>query len=124
MAAHIRVGLNVVAGLGHYDMTALVDCARRVDGLPAILVGVRCPIEVVMERRSAAPSGKYAVAEADGSIPAPVLRWQEQVHVPGIYDLEVDTSGMSPDECAEAIRNRLDAGSFTAFHRLALAPRT
>jgi chloramphenicol 3-O phosphotransferase len=121
MAAHSRVGLNVVAGLGHYDTTVLTDCARRVDGLPAILVGVRCPIEVVMERRSAAP-GTYAVAAADGSIPPPVVRWQEQVHVPGIYDLEVDTSVMSPDECAEAIRDRIDEGSYTAFHRLAHDP--
>jgi chloramphenicol 3-O phosphotransferase len=47
------------------------------------------------------------------------LRWQEQVHVPGVYDLEVDTSVLSPKECAEAIVERLDAGSFTAFHRLA-----
>jgi chloramphenicol 3-O phosphotransferase len=119
IAAHSKVGLNVVAGLGHYDGTILSDCARRLDGLPAVLVGVRCPLEVVMERRAAAPPGMYAVAAPDGSIPAPVLRWQEQVHVPGVYDLEVDTSVVSPKECAEAIVERLDAGSFTAFHRLA-----
>jgi chloramphenicol 3-O phosphotransferase len=119
IATHSRLGLNVVAGLGHYDAALLSDCARRLDGLPAILVGVRCPLEVVMERRSAAPVGMYAVEGEDGSIPPPVLRWQEAVHVPGIYDLEVDTSVMSPDECADAIRRRLEAESFTAFHRLA-----
>jgi chloramphenicol 3-O phosphotransferase len=72
-----------------------------------------------MERRAAAPVGTYAVAGKDGSIPSPVLRRQEQVHVPGVYDLEVDTSVLTPEECAEAILERLDAGSFTAFHRLA-----
>jgi chloramphenicol 3-O phosphotransferase len=41
------------------------------------------------------------------------------VHVPGLYDLEVDTSLLTPEECAEAIIGRLDAGSFTAFRRLA-----
>jgi chloramphenicol 3-O phosphotransferase len=33
------------------------------------------------------------------------VRWQEQVHVPGVYDVEVDTSGMSPPACADAIRD-------------------
>jgi chloramphenicol 3-O phosphotransferase len=42
------------------------------------------------------------------------------VHVPGIYDLEVDTSLMSPEECADAIRGLLvDTTSPTAFERLA-----
>jgi chloramphenicol 3-O phosphotransferase len=63
IAAHSKVGLDVVAGLGHYDATILADCARRLDGLPAVLVGVRCPLEVVMARRAAAPAGKYAVPE-------------------------------------------------------------
>jgi chloramphenicol 3-O phosphotransferase len=119
IAAHSKVGLNVVAGLGHYDETILSDCARRLDGLPAMLVGVRCPLEVVMERRAAAPVGTYAVAGKDSSIPPPILRWQEQVHVPGVYDLEVDTSVLTPEECAEAIADRFVTGSFTAFHRLA-----
>ena len=123
MAAHSRAGLNVLAGLGHYDAAILSDCARRLDGLPAILVGVQCPIDVIMERRGAAPAGKYAVAADDGSIPEPVLRWQEQVHVPGVYDLEVDTSVLTAEECAEAIRARLDDEP-TAFRRLALDHRS
>jgi chloramphenicol 3-O phosphotransferase len=122
MAAHSRAGLNVVAGVGHHDATILSDCARRLDGIPAILVGVRCPLEVVMERRAAAPPGKYSVAQPDGSIPLPVRRWQEQVHIPGVYDLEVDTSVLSAEQCAEAIRARLDEESFVAFDRLAQGP--
>jgi chloramphenicol 3-O phosphotransferase len=119
MAAHSRAGLNVVAGVGHHDATLLSDCARRLDGLPAILVGVRCPLEVVMQRRKDSHSGTYAAVEADGSVTARVRRWQEEVHVPGIYDLEVDTSVLSAEQCAEAIRARLDGESFAAFHRLA-----
>jgi chloramphenicol 3-O phosphotransferase len=41
IAAHSRVGLNVAAGLGQYEGTILADCARRLDALPAMLVGVR-----------------------------------------------------------------------------------
>jgi chloramphenicol 3-O phosphotransferase len=53
IAAHSRVGLNVVVDVGHHDGEILADCARRLDGLPAMLVGVLCPIEVIMERRNA-----------------------------------------------------------------------
>lgn len=37
-------------------------------------------------------------------IPEPALRWQDAVQEPGIYDLEVDTSSMTPAECVDAIR--------------------
>jgi chloramphenicol 3-O phosphotransferase len=53
-------------------------------------------------------------------IPAPVRRWQEAVHIPGIYDMEVDTSLLSPEQCAAAIYRRLENGPRgTAFERLA-----
>jgi chloramphenicol 3-O phosphotransferase len=49
-----------------------------------------------------------------------VLLWQEEVHKPGIYDLEVDTSLLSPEECAEVIRTRLAEGpAGDAFRQLA-----
>src|SRR5215510_12735389 len=56
IAAHSRLGLNVVVDVGHHDGYSvrrgiLADCARRLAGLPALLVGVRCPIEVVLARR-------------------------------------------------------------------------
>lgn len=120
IAAHSRHGLNVVAELGHHDAAILVDCARRLSGLPALLVGVRCPLHVILERRTASPPGRYAVATPEAPVPPPVQRWQDAVHVPGIYDLEVDTSASSPEQCAAAIRRRLDDGApFTAFAALA-----
>ena len=120
IAAHSRLGLNVVADVGHHHTGVLVACARRLAGLSALFVGVRCPLEVVVERRLASPPGSYATLAADGSIPAPVRRWQSEVHVPGVYDLEVDTSVLSPEECAAAIGRRLeDAAPPTAFRQLA-----
>jgi hypothetical protein len=94
----------------------LPDCARRLSGLPVLFVGVRCPIGVVMERRRAT----WGVGNADdGSEPEPVRLWQHAVHVPGIYDLEVDTSVLSPEACADVIRQRLDDGPPpSAFQRL------
>jgi chloramphenicol 3-O phosphotransferase len=70
-----------------------------------------------MARRHAAWGAGLA---DDGSVPVPVRLWQEAVHVPGIYDLEVDTSALSPADCADLIRQRLSAGArSSACRRLA-----
>ena len=123
IAAHSRAGLNVVVDVGHHDAAILRDCARRLADLSVLLVGVRCPIEVVMQRRNAGQAGRegeYATGSPADPVPAPVARWQRDVHVPGIYDLEVDTSLLGPDECAAAIRRRLaDGPPGSAFGRLA-----
>ena len=122
IAAHSRLGLNVVVDVGHHDAYAvprriLWDCALRLTGLPVLLVGVRCPIEVIMERRR--NSGQFTEGSADSPIPTPVLLWQREVHIPGIYDLEVDTSILSPSACAEVIRQHLANGPApSAFQRL------
>ncbi|HEX2033472.1 MAG TPA: chloramphenicol phosphotransferase [Chloroflexota bacterium] len=122
IATHSRLGLNVVVDVGHHNAYSvprgiLPACARLLAGLPVLFVGVRCPIEVVMERRRAT----WGTSDADDEpVPAPVRLWQEAVHVPGIYDLEVDTSALSPEACADLIRQRLAAGQPpSAFRRLA-----
>jgi chloramphenicol 3-O phosphotransferase len=130
IAAHSRHGLNVVVDVGHHDAYSvarhvLTDAARRLAGLPAFLVGVRCPLDVILQRRDAsvadAATVEYATRGADGTVPEPVLRWQAAVHDPGTYDLEVDTSTSTPEECALAIRRRLAAGPPVAWARLAEA---
>lgn len=122
IAVHSRLGLNVVVDVGHHDAYSiprgiLPNCARLLEGLPVLFVGVRCPIEVVLERRKATGYLSYA---DDGSVPKPVSLWQQAVHEPGIYDLEVDSSLLSPEECADLIRRRLEEGALpSAFKRLA-----
>jgi chloramphenicol 3-O phosphotransferase len=128
VAAHSRQGLNVVADVGHHDAYAvprgtLADAARRLRGLPALLVGVRCPVEVIMARRDAGQpgrDGRYLTSGSGGQVPEPVLRWQRHVHQPGIYDLEVDTSTMTPRAAAALIQTRLAGPRPTAFARLDL----
>src|SRR5918911_4844815 len=103
IAAHSRVGLNVVVDVGHHDAYAeprdiLPQCARRLAGLPVLFVGVRCPLEVIMQRRRA--TGWDAGWTPGAAVPPPVRLWQQVVHMPGIYDLEVDTSVLSPGASA------------------------
>jgi len=123
IAAHSRLGVNVVVDVGHHDayshpLGILPRCAGLLDGLPALFVGVRCPVEVIMQRRRA--TGWNADLPPGAPPPDPVLRWQAAVHDPGIYDLEVDTSVLSPADCAAMIRQRLIAGPApAALHHLA-----
>jgi chloramphenicol 3-O phosphotransferase len=118
IAAHSRGGLNVVAEFGHHDAAILSDCAGRLEGLPALLVGVRCPLDAIIARRAGSPSATGSSRAADEA-PAPVRRWQDAVHVHGLYDVEVGTSALTPEQCADAIRRRLAAGSrFAAFRQL------
>ena len=127
VAAHSRHGLNVVADVGHHDaysvpLGVMSDAARRLRELPALLVGVRCPIEVIMRRRDAGQpgrEGRYATSSQGSEVPGPVLRWQRHVHQPGIYDLEVDTSVLSPEAAAALIRERLSGPPPAAFRQIA-----
>ena len=118
IAAVSRSGLNVVVDVGHNDAAILADCTRRLDGLPVLFVGVRCPVEEVMRRREATWGHDDRVT-AEEPVPEPVRRWQARVHGGWAYDLEVDTSAMDPGECAAAIRGRLASGSGMAFATLA-----
>jgi chloramphenicol 3-O phosphotransferase len=124
IAAHSRRAVNVVADTTHHDfysrpLGVLAGCARVVADLPVLFVGVRCPIETIMQRRIETWGRGY---NDDGSIPEPVLRWQQAVHQPGDYDLEVDAGRFSPAECADVIHRRMLSGEpGTAFRRLATA---
>jgi chloramphenicol 3-O-phosphotransferase len=45
IAAHSRLGLNVVVDVGLYDVEIATDAARRLAELPVLFVGVRCDVE-------------------------------------------------------------------------------
>jgi chloramphenicol 3-O phosphotransferase len=58
-----------------------------------------------------------------GTAQDPVRLWHEAVHQPGIYDLEVDTASLTPEECADLIATRLtDGPPPLAFQRIAALP--
>ena len=121
VAAHAAQGFDVVVDVGHHDfysqpLDILAQCARLLSGLDVLFVGVRCPIEIIMNRRNADPQGGFYAGGT--TVPEPVQRWQDAVHVPGTYDLEVDTGTMSPTDCVAAIATALSR-PHSAFARLA-----
>lgn len=72
------------------------------------LVSVRCSLEVLEAREQARAN------RSPGQARVQVIA----VHNPGVYDLEVDTSLRSPEECALQIKQRLQARPPTAMHWL------
>jgi chloramphenicol 3-O phosphotransferase len=127
IAAHARAGFDVVVDIGHHDaysrpLGILPACARLLDGLDVLFVGIRCPIDIIMARRNADPGSMYV--KGDG-VPPPVQLWQDAVHVPGIYDLELDSGRLTPAEAVAVLARLLAAPPHErAFPRLAaLAPR-
>lgn len=113
IATHSRLGLPVIADVCHHDgyskpLGILRRVARVMAGLPVLFVGVRCPIETIMERRknNKDREREYMQVTTD-DVPEPIQLWQDLVHLPGIYDVEVDTSVTSPRDCAVAILRTL-----------------
>jgi chloramphenicol 3-O phosphotransferase len=113
----------VVSDLGLHDsysrpLDILGDAVRRLTGLPVLFVGVRCPLDTIMARRNADPQDGYY--DSGESVPEPVQRWQDAVHAGKVYDLELDTSVLSPEQCAERIVTALaDPPRPSAFELLA-----
>jgi chloramphenicol 3-O phosphotransferase len=88
-------GLSVAMDLGHHDSyTRPLRLAQRgreaLQGLPYLVVGVRCSLEEVMRRRVA--TGWTTSLEPT----EPVRRWQEEVHHGMDYDLVIDTQSTPP----------------------------
>jgi chloramphenicol 3-O phosphotransferase len=123
VASWSRAGRDVVVDVGHHDaysrpLRTLERAAVALDGLPAYLIGVRCPPDVVVARRLADPPQERALREEGGSLDEKVERWESAVHAPGLYDLEVDTSILSPSEGASSIAERLGAAGPKAFQMI------
>ena len=121
IAAHSRLGVNVAVDIVHHDshtspLQILPQCAKILENYPALMVGVKCPLDEIMRRRTATSYPSY---DENGSILEGILKWQKSAHGLGIYDIEVDTSVNTPTEIAETIRDNLNESNFTAINRLA-----
>ena len=123
--AHALHGLNVVMDSKHHDSYLmprgyiLPDCARRLAGLPVLFVGVKCSLEEIWKRRE--QTWGHSATTAKPETVESVELGQSVTHQHD-YDLVVDTTERSPNDCAAEIMDMaLYPPSPTAFERLAAA---
>lgn len=109
VAALAEAGNRVIVDHVLQEEGWLEECVERWAGLDVLFVGIRCPVEVA-ERREA----------ERGDREAGTARYQhDRVHAHGVYDVEVDTSALTVDECvARIVRAREAPGAPRAFERL------
>lgn len=102
-------GNNVIVDDVLQKRTLLTECIAILAGLPLCFVGVRCPTVITAQRERERGDRLLGLAT-----------WQaERVHRGAIYDVEVDTSLLSPDQCVERIVTCLnDQPTPTAFERM------
>lgn len=100
IAALARAGNHIVADHVLVDPRWMDECARLFCDLPAFLVAVRCPLEIVEQREQQRQDRTLGQARAQFDL----------VHAHGVYDLEVDTSLASPEQCARQVIELLESG--------------
>lgn len=105
ISALAQSGNHVVADHVLLDQLWRKDCVTALAGLEVLFVGVTCPIHVLEAREKERGDRTLGHAKGQANI----------VHQNCVYDLEIDTSVLTPQECAEQIKKRLLQGQFTAF---------
>lgn len=103
-------GMNVIADHVMVEPKWTEECARLFAPLPAYLIGIQCPLEVLIQREANRKDRTLGQAEAQYPF----------VHKNVIYDLAVDTSLLSVEDCALQIKEYIDFGKPPhAFRQLA-----
>jgi chloramphenicol 3-O-phosphotransferase/ribosomal protein S18 acetylase RimI-like enzyme len=103
-----RSGLNVVADHVLVEPVWVRECVELFADLPAYLIGICCPLEVLEQRER---------SRKDRTLGQARLQF-ERVHAHGVYDFEVDTSQTSPEECARLIQEHIQHHPPQALRRL------
>ncbi len=108
IATLAEAGLNVLADHVLLEPAWVRECAEMFGKFNALLVGIRCPLEVLEQRERSRRDRTVGQARAQFDL----------VHAHGVYDVEVDTSILSPMDCALQIKRRLQDGSPLAFRQI------
>ncbi len=109
IAAAAQAGLNVIADHVFVERAWVGECARLFASMPAYLIGIQCPLEVLEEREHLRKDRTLGQARLQYPV----------IHRYTTYDLVVDTSRLGPEECAALIIDRLHTPPI-AFRRLNL----
>jgi chloramphenicol 3-O phosphotransferase len=108
VVAHYRMGKNIIVDTALMDRRALLDAAECFAPLGGFLIGIKPPLEV---------SERWEAARGDRN-PGHAREHYDLIHAHGIYDLALDPSQMTPEECARVILNRVNGPAPDAFQRI------
>lgn len=100
IAALSLQGNNVVADHVLVEKAWWVECASLFHSLPAYLVKVYCPLEILVERER----------QRSNRTPGQAKAQYDRVHLYQACDLEIDSSQSSPQEGAEMIHTFIKSG--------------
>ena len=91
------------------DTRVLREAVNTLYTFNVLFVGIRCPFKVTEQREQERDDRTQGLVKAQYDI----------VHSHGVYDLEIDTSILTPTECANQIKDRLQNGPAPeAFRKL------
>ncbi len=86
----------------------MVQCAETLAPTRTFLIGVRCPLDVAENRERERGDRTLGLVKEQFDV----------VHQLGIYDLEVDSSAWTPEECAEQIKAYISSHDLAAFRQI------
>ena len=93
VASLAQSGNNILVDHVLQEVGLLKECVETWVGLDVLFVGVKCPLEIAEQREK--KRGDRSIGTA---------RYQfERVHIHDLYDIEIDTSILSVDECVTRI---------------------
>lgn len=97
VAALAQAGNNVLVDHLLQEEGSLQECVETWAEFSVLFVGLKCPLEIAEQREKERGDRNIGTA-----------RYQfERVHVHNLYDIEIDTSILSVDECVARIVERL-----------------
>jgi len=132
IAGASRAGQNLVVDhLMFLDPPVLQDCIWRLEGLPVLFVNLKPPREILEKRlrervvdipaptREALEGADSDMLKLMGEELAAIIPWfYENSYKNDIYDIEIDSNSLSPEEVADKIDDRLKMGRGEAFETL------
>ena len=99
VAALAGAGLDVIVDHVLLEDAWLEECRRLWAGFDVLVVGVRCPLDVILERERTRRDRTIGQAEAQFAV----------VHRDRTYDVEVNTFESTPEQAARQIAEALRA---------------
>jgi len=100
IAALAATGTDLIVDDVVFDARVLQEAVDALHTFNVLFVGIRCPIAVAQQREKERGDRLPGLAEAHYDL----------VHSHGVYDLEIDTSILTPMECVQQIQARLRNG--------------